>query len=978
MHHPEPPDLESLSSAQAEWINEVCNEFAKAWGIGARPEVRDYMNRVGDHVESVVKLVLLRELLTTELEFRQNDAKAHDLDAYTGLFTSPGETEVVEFVLDGLTKADTTRRFRVLRPHARGALGEVFVAHDRQVDRLVALKKMNAELADDETSRARFKAEAEITGQLAHPGIPPVYATGFDRENRLFYAMRLIEGKALGKAINDYHNGNFPGSTRRERERAPRSLLGNLIALCNILAFAHNQGVLHRDVKPDNVMLGEYGETILVDWGLAKVIGTPASDPISGLAQSHRHGGTGAGWILGTLPYMSPEQAEPVTELVGPAGDVYSLGATLYHLVTGRVPFVETDDETLRRGLTAGDGDTDDEDRKLLELRRRVIIGDFLPPRKVARGVPRALDAIVLKAMAHKPDDRYKSATQLAEDIEDWLAGEPVSAYPEPFPKRLARWARRHRTLVTSVASVVLIALAGLGAFSLVLTGKNRELGMTNIELVAARADAEKQRDQAKQVTEFLVSSFRKPDPEQDGRNVTVAEVLGRAVKGLDQKKIDPITRATFMSAVGTTYRGLGLVPEAVAVLEDALSISRQELGEDDLGTLTVKTNLAVVYQDAGQLHLALPLFEEVLAARRRKQGEDHTEALESKNNLAVAYQAAGRVDLAVSTLVQVLESCRIKLGDGDLMTLKVKNNLGMAYHDARRLDRAIPLLEETFAARRVRLGDDHLDTLVSRSNLAGAYLVSGRADRSVPLFEQVLAQARTKLGEDHTYTLGAMNQLALAYREIDQVDRAIPLFERAAEGRRIKLGEDHPSTVVTQSYLARAYEKAHRYRDAEVLYRRVVEVAGRRKPRDDHMYSELLARLGSCLIQEQNYEAAVVMLRESLEIKDRIEPDAWTTPNARSILGEALAGLKDFRGAESLLLNAQKALMMRQDKMYPLYRGSTLRDAVDRLVRLYEAWGKPADADHWRKTLPPEPNTTAPRSSESPRNQLDRAPTKR
>jgi tetratricopeptide (TPR) repeat protein len=358
-------------------------------------------------------------------------------------------------------------RFEILRPHARGGLGEVFVAHDSELNRQVALKEIQDRYADDSHSRARFLLEAEITGGLEHPGIVPVYGLGRRPDGRPFYAMRFIKGDSLKDAIERYHGasvrcqpdggaGNHGADAPRlprERNLELRKLLDRFLDVCNAVAYAHSRSVIHRDLKPANIMLGDYGETLVVDWGLAKAIGgTPTRSASQGPDESPLFPATAAdvaatqaGTTLGTPAYMSPEQAAGRLDLVGPASDIYSLGATLYCLLTGHVPFRDSD---------------------RAELLRQVQRGEFTTPRRLNRHVPKALEAIGLKAMALKPEDRYPTANALAEDIEHWLADEPVTAYPEPLPARAQRWARHHKPLVSAVAALLLAVLA-LGGIAL-------------------------------------------------------------------------------------------------------------------------------------------------------------------------------------------------------------------------------------------------------------------------------------------------------------------------------------------------------------------------------------------------------------------------------------------------------------------------------------------------------------------------------
>ena len=254
----------------------------------------------------------------------------------------------------------TGSRFRILRPHAQGGLGQVSVALDAELNREVALKEIRPEHADDPDSRARFLLEAEITGRLEHPGVVPVYGLGCDAQGRPFYAMRLVKGESLKEAIERFHAGRSDAHGRDPRRwnLALRQLLNRFVAVCNAMAYAHSRGVIHRDLKPANILLGPYGETLVVDWGLAKVVGRGEAAAQAGAVEATLQPASGSGssetlpgTALGTPAYMSPEQAEGRLEQVGPLSDVYSLGATLYCLLTGKPPIDET---RRRRGAAPG------------------------------------------------------------------------------------------------------------------------------------------------------------------------------------------------------------------------------------------------------------------------------------------------------------------------------------------------------------------------------------------------------------------------------------------------------------------------------------------------------------------------------------------------------------------------------------------------------------------------------------------------
>jgi serine/threonine protein kinase len=367
------------------------------------------------------------------------------------------------------TATSDGQRFRVLRPHAQGGLGAVFVALDTELHREVALKQILDDHADDPASRQRFLVEAEITGGLEHPGIVPVYGLGTYGGGRPYYAMRFIRGDSLKGAIERFHADAAVQTDPGRRSLELRRLLRRFTDVCNAIDYAHSRGVLHRDIKPGNVMVGKYGETLIVDWGLAKAAGH--SDPGSGERTLRPTSASGSaetlpGSALGTPAYMSPEQAEGALDRLGPRSDVYSLGATLYCLLTGRPPFAGEPGEVLRV----------------------VQQGDVRPPRAIVPTIDRALEAVCLKAMALRPEDRHGSCSALAEDIERWMADEPVSAWREPLSARARRWARHHRTGVTGAAAALLTGLIGLSAVAAVQSRANTALERKNRQLSAANA----------------------------------------------------------------------------------------------------------------------------------------------------------------------------------------------------------------------------------------------------------------------------------------------------------------------------------------------------------------------------------------------------------------------------------------------------------------------------------------------------------
>ncbi len=400
--------------------------------------IRQDLEKIGDHD------------LNRTLEFVANSAEQ----------TEPVPDTTFAHAADGASFGGT--RFRLLQFHARGGLGEVWLARDLELNRDVALKRLQDSQPDNPQSRTRFLHEAEVTGRLEHRGIVPVYSLGHSKNGRPFYAMRFVSGTSLKDAIAKFHEAKASDPTGGDRSLELRRLLGTFVDVCNTVAYAHSRGVLHRDLKPGNIILDEYGETLVVDWGLAKTGSINADSPSDGVTLPKVSTGntpnTVAGTAMGTPGFMSPEQAAGRLSELGPASDVYSLGATLYCVLTGKPPFSEPD-------------------QSLMVL--KVCAGDFPRPRQVKSTVPVALEAICLRAMALSPEGRYSKSSALGDEIERWLADQPVLAYPEPFPARAIRWVRRRKEWVAAAAALLILTVLELAIHDWQITRERDRLAMT-------------------------------------------------------------------------------------------------------------------------------------------------------------------------------------------------------------------------------------------------------------------------------------------------------------------------------------------------------------------------------------------------------------------------------------------------------------------------------------------------------------------
>jgi non-specific serine/threonine protein kinase/serine/threonine-protein kinase len=829
------------------------------------------------------------------------------------------------------TPTSTGLRFQVLRPLARGGLGEVLVARDAEVPREVALKQMQERYADHAASRARFVREAEVTGALEHPGVVPVYGLGAYPDGRPYYAMRLIRGESLQEAIRRFHRAHAAGREPGERLLSLRQLLGRFLAVCNALAYAHSRGVIHRDLKPANVMLGDYGETLVVDWGLAKVMGkeepgqVAPESPSFFLLPPSSLDLTQAGQALGTPSYMSPEQAGGRLDLLTPASDVYGLGATLYCLLTGRAPVAETSD--------------------VGAMLRQVERGDFPSARQRDPRVPAALDAVCRKAMARRQEDRYASARALADDVEHWLADEPVSAYREPLRIRTGRWARRHPALVAASAATLLVAAlaAGSGAWwfdlqrrhAVALQGRaeaGEALASTRLEEVAQQ----KQRTEAEAAIARAVNDFLQLDllgqadianqpfdreVAQRNPNITVAELLDRASKRIEGRfAAEPATEAAIRMTLGSAYKGLGRYPEAKTHLERSVRLRTDHLGADDPLTLKSQNELALLYHEHGKDDQAEPLFREVIDRSTARLGADHLDTLSGKNNLAMVYMAQGKHHEAETLYKEVIDAQTVSLGADHPRNLRAKNNLAIVYKNEGKLDQAEALYRAVLAGHSAQLGADHPFTLRIKINLAGLYLAQGKYHLAEPLFRELIDTQTAKQGANHPDTLICKGSLARVYQAQGKYDRAEPLYQEALDGQTARLGADHPHTLTTKNNLAGLYREQRKYDRAEPLFKDVLNASiaklGANHPETLASKNDLAAVYKDL----RQYDRAEVLFKEVLDAHTaRLAADHPDVLVAKNNLATVYYAQGKYDRAEPLMKEVLEAQTARHGADHPL-----------------------------------------------------------
>jgi serine/threonine protein kinase/Tfp pilus assembly protein PilF len=735
-------------------------------------------------------------------------------------------------------------RYTSPREHGRGGIGRIFVVRDENLGREVALKELmpleemaygSGEGEKTAPLTTRFLREACITGQLEHPSIVPVHELGQRQNGTVYYTMKLVRGHTLKQAFKS-------AATLQERLK----LLPHFVDLCQAIAYAHSRDIIHRDIKPSNVMVGEFGETVVIDWGLAKTLGEEdiyARKLERALRELHIEDGedttkTAYGEALGSPVYMSPEQALGELDRLDERSDIYSLGAVLYELLAGRAPYAGMG----KRAVPFKVAGKRPEPLALLEPES-----------------PVELVAICERAMQLEPGKRYSSANELADEVQGFLSGGLVRAYRYRFSDHLRRFIARHRTAVATVTASLLILITGLSAATVWSLRERRRA-----ELEAATAT---------QVSQFLVDIFEVSEPGQArGNTVTAREVLDRGADRIRKTLGDqPLTQARLMATIGSVYMQLGLYPEARALLAEALQLREQQLGPDHLEVAESIRGLAALHHSTGEYDEAIALLERSREICERSAGPDSVMLARNLHLLALTTQRKGRYEKAEQLYQQALSIYESELGPQYVETAKTLRALGSLYVDLGRLDEAEKLVQRAVLAFETSLGDDHPDVGIALNHLATIYSYQGKFAEAEPLFRQALAIAEKTLGPDHSQVAGGLNNLAVNLWYQGRFDEIEPLYLRAISIWEAAVGREHPSYAAALANLAELYWKQGRYEDSEPLYREALSIHTEALGAEHPEVAQVLYGLANLYRDQGDSDTAEPLYRRSLAIREKI-----------------------------------------------------------------------------------------------------------
>ncbi len=768
-----------------------------------------------------------------------------------------------------------------------GGMGDVYDALHEPTGRRAAIKLIRAGIATAH-QRERFRIEAETLGRLNDPGIAQLYDAGLAevvwpegaQGRRPFIAMEFVEN-----AMSCVHFA-------RTRKLTTRECVMLIEQVARAVQHAHQRGVIHRDLKPGNVLVGLDGRPKVVDFGIARLLDATAADGI-----------TITGQILGTVRYMSPEQASGDPRHVDTRADIYSLGAILYEMLAGR-PLIEA-----KSGSTLGTAmQVLNATPPSLASLRQECAGD--------------LDAIVHKAIERDANDRYGSALGFANDLQRYLEGREVSARAPTTVERFVRVVKRNKGKFAAAALIMLSLIGGIigTTWGLVRAERARrqEARQTiiaqekTVEAQEQKAEADRRREEAEAVNEFLNDDILRqagPDnlPDKAIREAIVQKLIDPAAAAVGTRfKDKPLIEAAVRASLAATYHAIGKDDLAVPHAAAALEIRRRMLGNDDPNTLAAISDMGILLQSQGKVAEAEPLMREALERSRRVRGDDDPGTLTAINNIGYLLQWQGKLAEAEPFMREALERSRRVLGNDSEDTLVSINNMGYLLEQQGKFAEAEPLLREMLERSRRVLGDDHPTIANAIANLGGLYEMQGKLSDAEPLHREALERCRRQLGDDHPNTLRTINNLGLLLRNEGKLREAEPLMREGLQRCRRVLGNDHPDTLRAINNLGDLLRDQGKFDEAEPLVREMLEHC-RTLPPDERELLNAISRMGLLLLAQGKPTEAEPLLK-----------DVLAKAKASQDVGPTLLNIKTYAGnyarcLDTLNRHAEAAAMRKE-----------------------------------------------------------------
>lgn len=815
-----------ISPTELSKIDEACLEFERMLGEEKKVSIEDFLlNFASNHYE-----IALRELLWIEWEHLRSRHTIPEIDAYLNRFATT-ETKIREYweqdkqrhsLQKHYCETDSLEtRYETLFPYAEGGLGRIVVAHDRQLNRRVAIKEIHAHLEPLSTLHQRFLQEAWITSQLEHPGIVPVHSMGTSQEGTPYFAMRLMEGQTFQAAISVFHadaidKQPFTNHPRTNGYTSPRfyELLNHFCFVCQVIQFAHSKGVIHRDIKPSNIILGSHGETTVIDWGLSKLITDPEATIEVSIPTNHSRAfpDTHFGEIIGTPGFMSPEQSSGKNPGVDTRSDVYSLGATLHYLLYGTI--------------SSDDSDSCGE--------------NTVQKPNLRRTPPEALRAIARKAMNDDPAQRYQTPDELRVDLQNWLALRPVSIYREPLPERVYRRFKQN-------PSAAVVAILAIFLLTLIASSSAVLLAFKNAKLAHASSELEKKKNELVESNNAKASVIRQLSENNQKLYATKEELTGIQISILDSlEKLNAFEKTTTFSHI-------------IHVLEELASDTANRIAgsKNDVNNKESIAKLTSILLAFGKPESAIEMIDTTIETQKQS-GLKKTAHAYAKALTLIALQ---RPDDAKPLLKEVLdnpesndeEKANAILALTDL-ALKSNQPITAALH----IKRDLPWIRTVFVNNELKLRKcDKLEI---------AYLISRNEYKKAVALLKPLEQKFEQSDKPETLeVIDLFIVLATAYYNAGNQAAALEILEKSINKLEKIVSHEHPTYIAAASLLGTGYAGIGDYDKAIQLHRECVSLAQNSRQNPTLFYA-CQAEVIADLIQTREYSNALALVQATLQ----------------------------------------------------------------------------------------------------------------
>jgi serine/threonine protein kinase/tetratricopeptide (TPR) repeat protein len=800
--------------------------------------------------------------------------------------------------------------FKIRRLLGEGGMGVVYEAEQQNPRRPVALKVMRGAARVDDRSVKLFQREAAALAQLDHPGIASIYEAGKTAGGRHYFVMELVRGIPL------YEHLKCPPESGDIKDR-----LRLFVRICRAVDYAHKRGVVHRDLSPSNIFVlsssekGQGGEercglrVKILDFGLAKI--TESDVTLTTMTEE-------AGKIQGTLAYMSPEQARGESRSIDHRSDVYSLGVVLYEMLTGRRPY--------------------DIGRTFIHQALKIICEeDPTRPSEVLPILRGDLETILLKALEKEPGRRYRSAADLADDIERYLSIRPIHARPPTATYQLRKLVVRHKGFFGAATGVFILLIAFGIAMSVMYANQKQERERATIES-----------RKAQRINEFLQDMFASANPWAEGKDVTVKAVLDNSAAMIEEElKDEPEVKAAVLTTIGNTYEGLGLSGEAEKNLRAGLELRREVLGDRHPDVAESLHSLGLLLKTAGSLGEAESTFVEALDIRLECFGEMSEPVLVSRKQLAMVLSIRGRKEAAEELLLQVLAAQKELLGPDHLEVAGTMNDLAVNYWRQSRYDEAELLYKEAIPIFAKHLGEEHPDVAALTNNLALLLTNQGKPFESEPLLRNALAMRIELLGDEHSLVGVGYANLGLCLSMQGRQEEAETAYRASQRILLNEHGEENFRSCNAMQSVADVLQRQGKYEEAEKQFRRTL-AARRRFLDEDHPHvAWSKSALAVLLLDVGRIDEAEPILKAALERRREEAPD-----DEKKLAGPA-ARYAWCLAAQGKQGEADSLLRQVRDGILEIPNAQVRWDVLERTADVYERWGMQEEAEYYRAGLP-------------------------